>query len=258
MDIPEDLEDAVGAFVDGKPIVCGGIFTANCYNYDFDSQEWESSSPMDAKIKGASSNMVDRSTWWVAGGSDLSGSLSTSVLYKNGSWSEGPRLPFATSNHCMVQVNSTHFLLLGGDGQSEAWFMNWPDQKWTQTTNMAGGRTGAACGKAGGDKVVVGGGGFFDDPRSEIFDTRTQTWSPLESVPGGGNIFMYFSDTVQVDDSFLVVGGYERPVGHLKDYTGRIYRFDLETLQWRLRTETLATPREGHVVISIPQGILNC
>ena len=42
------------------------------------------------------------------------GSLKTSEILSNGTFSPGPALPMAVEQHCMIRLNETHSMLTGG------------------------------------------------------------------------------------------------------------------------------------------------
>ena len=74
---PADLPDgtdfglgAVGSFIDGKPIICGGMKgTSFCHEYYFETQRWETSSflMLRSRTEAAGITMANGS-WLIIGG----------------------------------------------------------------------------------------------------------------------------------------------------------------------------------------------
>ena len=48
----------------------------------------------------------------------MNGYLSTSEVYKDGSFREGPELPYEVGLHCMIAINETHAMMTGGQGSN--------------------------------------------------------------------------------------------------------------------------------------------
>ena len=48
---------------------------------------------------------------------------SSSEHFDNGAFRAGPDLPYESSGHCMVRLNTTHFAMLGGKGEGAMEFM---------------------------------------------------------------------------------------------------------------------------------------
>ena len=51
---------------------------------------------------------------WVAGGYDGGPIKDTTEIYKDGTWTAGPKLPITMWDHCALQLNSTHSMVIGG------------------------------------------------------------------------------------------------------------------------------------------------
>ena len=208
-----DLKDttfgAIGGMIGSQMIYCGGrngkygigATLNNCSYYDPDSNLW---------MKTDSEHDMKDSRYWagytstdhgllVTGGSYGVGLCSTrntaEYLSKaNGTWESLPDVPFYSYQSCLVELNSTHTLLIGGysdtecipnaDPTNKVLAFNWETKKWTEIEPMKESRIGAMCARLNDGKVIVAGG--YDDHRlksTEIFDPVTQTWTSGPDLP---------------------------------------------------------------------------
>ena len=113
--------------------------------------------------------MVDNSRIWAAGGTGYSGYnvlQNTEYINADGSVDQGPELPYHIDEHCGVNLNSTHSMLLLGEnydtGESgSTYFFNHQTNQFTEGPRMNRGRYRFACGmfqKNGRDTIMVAGG----------------------------------------------------------------------------------------------------
>jgi hypothetical protein len=173
--ICQDLDDyplpgfcAVGGLLnDVNPLVCGGYHTVadECYIVG-------QSGPKAKLLEGrdtAASLVLNHSHIWITGGLDGNQDrLSSTELVSVGQpTSKGPELPKAVYGHCLVRVNDSTALLIGGfDGwfSDESYYMSLEDQSWSQGLNLKEGRYAHTCGvfKSSvhqGRTVVIAAGG---------------------------------------------------------------------------------------------------
>ena len=100
----------------------------------------------------------------------------------------GPALPAPLWKHCLIKVNSTHMFMAGGEDNvhrsDRAYLLNLETWQWTRLPDMKRQRSEQGCAVLDNDKVIVVGGfrAFGFEPRSEILDLATLTWSegPLD------------------------------------------------------------------------------
>ena len=63
------------------------------------------------------------------------------LLFRNGDFINGPRLPEPLYDHCLVKVNDTHFFLAGGVNEMgwnnpRVWMYNFQHNKWSEMPKM--------------------------------------------------------------------------------------------------------------------------
>ena len=74
--------------------------------------------------------MINSSAWWVTGGSTRTGGLTktggyrkldtTEIYTADNGWSFGPKLHYATSNHCFLKIDEDkYFMTAGYDGRRQ-------------------------------------------------------------------------------------------------------------------------------------------
>lgn len=254
-DLPEPMRGAIGAYVNGKIIVCGVLGGSNCYVYSFATREWEKTVSWGSDRSDSASAVVDEATWWIAGG--FGGSyLNDSLVYNGGTFAPGPELPYAAYSACAVKVNETHVFLGGGfDGTeyiSSAYLLEWATQAWTRLPDMKTGRRAHTCNVVGTDVVVVGGYDGEDLGTSEIFSLTSNSWSLGPGVPTSSGM-LAFAKSAQSPESFNIVGGFDG-----ENYLDKIFEFDPETYTWKTTDKTLSAAREDHVVVAVPEDSAHC
>ena len=75
-----------------------------------------------------------------------------------------------SSNHCVININSTHLFMSGGNYAS---ILEWETKEWTRLPFMSFDRSGHVCGLAGGVDIVVAGGYEGGVYNSEIYSLKT-------------------------------------------------------------------------------------
>jgi hypothetical protein len=99
----------------------------------------------------------------------------------------------------------------------------------------------------GHSEVVVVAGANTDG--TQIFFLNNQTWALGPAFPGGS---IYYSASVQFNNTFLVVAGY------YNGYNNNIYMFDVATRDWLALPQTLAYNRDRPVAFMVPGDLLGC
>ena len=116
-DFPVSIEGAVGANLDGTPIVCGGHFNLNtnyqtCYKLT--NAGWQEFAIMNEKRRSAA-GIIFKNKFHVFGGFNGSSLLQTSeIISIDGVVEYGPELPKGVWRHAITSINSTLSLLSGG------------------------------------------------------------------------------------------------------------------------------------------------
>ena len=101
--------------------------------------------------------------------------------------------------------------------------------------------------------MVVAAGGFRYSQSSpldtvQIFDVDTETWRMSEqSLPDQ----LTYGAVVQLDDTFLIVGGKTAQNPALS--SDRILQFEPDSETWIERGERLALPRDSHMAVLVDE-----
>ena len=122
-DFPDDIIGAVGANLDGTPVVCGGygssVWSDKCYRLT--NGMWEEFATMKEKREAAAA-VVHNDKLHVFGGSRGASGLKTSeIISVDGEISNGPELPKIVESHAMTSINNTVSLLSGGSRNHGTW-----------------------------------------------------------------------------------------------------------------------------------------
>ena len=130
----QDNSDAVGANLDGTPVVCGGYLHDSginheiCYKLTIISG-WQEFVSMKSKKSWAAALMF-QDKFHIFGGRGWEDLLQTSeIISKDGGVEYGPELPSALTQHAITSINSTTSILSGGSTSAtsyspETWYFN--------------------------------------------------------------------------------------------------------------------------------------
>ena len=166
-DFPFALFGAVGANLDGTPVVCGGSITEKCFRLT--NSVWEEFANMKEKRYHAT-GVLHNNKLHVFGGSSYNSHLQTSeTINVDGEVSDGPDLPTTVYDHAMTKINDTVSLLSGGstnanDFSAKTWYYNHDTEAFTSGPDLLEGRSyhGSATNvdKVTKAKIVVVTGGY--------------------------------------------------------------------------------------------------
>ena len=182
----------------------------------------------------------------------------------------GPDLPMAIYFHCLIQLNSSTALLIGGsndpdDGSSSAvqstFFLPIPggsnDARSMEGPDLISPRRSHACGvlknPSDGNNVVVVAGGVVEDPKSTemlVMDSE-RIWKAGPELPTGtsGAAGVTTSD----GKAFLLIGG-----GDEETYFSWIFKLDysknIKDWQWTKLDQELQMGRKGHAATLVPES----
>jgi len=145
-DFPVSNEGAVGAILNGTPIVCGGRYSSTFYQacYKLTNGGWQEFASMNERRLLAAGIMFKNKFHIFGGYNDASGNLQTSeIISIDGAVEYGPELPEAVSSHAITSINSTVSLLSGGwtgDYSPLTWFFNHETQAFSSGPSLLEGR----------------------------------------------------------------------------------------------------------------------
>lgn len=225
-DLPDRTFGAIGGIIDSQMIYCGGwkgyqITIDDCSYYDPDLNRWvetDSEHDMQASRYWAGYASTDHGLLVTGGYKDPSMCNRNTAEYlskANGTWEYLPDVPFYSQNSCLVQLNRTHTLHIGGypdtecvvssDPTNRVLAFNWDTKEWSEMEPMKENRLGAMCARLNDGKVIVTGGSNVHRLKStEIFDPLTQTWTSGPDMP------LYWSQgkLVSYGEGALLVNGF--------------------------------------------------
>ena len=143
--------------------------------------------------------MVGEESLFITGGSEYD-DATTEYIHLNGSEDIGPDMPMPLDNHCLVKINATTAMLIGGyvfktrSHVNNTYFYDIPTRTWSEGPGINVVRTHAACGivrdsEDGTLMVVVAGGRNFFGNAPEIASTElwiqgANEWLIGEDLPG--------------------------------------------------------------------------
>ena len=109
---PLKVDEAAGAtLINGEPLICGGrYYTDKCYRLN--KNQWQDAPQLPSARKGLKMATTDQTTF-ISGGYG-GGYLNDFHQLKDGSWHSLSSLPIRVYHHCLVALNTTHLLNIGG------------------------------------------------------------------------------------------------------------------------------------------------
>ena len=137
-DFPISLFGAVGAHINGTPVVCGGYDGSKSLNkcYHFINGNWAVTTTMRERRWGATSIVYNNRMHIMGGWNDGGRLASTEILDGNGS-EEGPDLPIAIFYHAITKVNQSTSIISGGSTSAASysdrtWYYNHETQSFVE------------------------------------------------------------------------------------------------------------------------------
>ena len=169
------------------PIICGGEnsdvpATDSCFTITKDKTE-EIVSMSKPRSGAASLSILNHSKLWITGG--LSGGFvaDTEIIdFVQNTTSPGIDLPLPMYGHCLVQINETTILLIGGKSSevlSRTYFLQEDSEQWVSGPELEFPRYLHSCGMQGNSLVVVSGGRNENDLEMdavEMLDLKSLEW----------------------------------------------------------------------------------
>jgi hypothetical protein len=187
------------------------------------------------------------------------------MLTEEGWESNIPSLPFTIRAHCMVTVNSTTVMVIGGyqNGQhsGKTFYVTFGEESWTEGPELKNRRVYHSCGKIRRNKesqemsIIVAGGYAGGSYLSsvEILDEGSSEWQTGPELPYG------ISSSQMVEDQnggVVLIGGRTSSVGKLDT----LYQLPHggQDAVWTKMEQKMETERYWHTAILVPDNIVYC
>ena len=249
---PLEVYGAVGGLVGEKPVVCGGLpENSDCYILD---EKWTRITVISGRYHAASVQLA--SGVWITGGNPGPNppTKSSEIILEDGlSVLDGIDLPMPLTGHCIVAINSTTLMLIGGyDGdtfRNDTYFLEFG--LWRKGPDLQIARDTHTCGiiqdtETFEEYLVVAGG-------STSYDTLDSV--EVLSLKNGKEFFeglrmpnsLARHNMVRYNDSLLAIGGYDG--GY---YSSAIYELKCQYVcSWTTKSQNLRYPMAGMVSIIV-------
>ncbi len=262
--LPATVYQAIGGLgFQGNPILCGGyqngVLSNKCYSLE--NNEWVSSASMKSERIEAAAAQLQDAKLLVTGGFDKSAEM----LTEEGWESNIPFLPVTITRHCMVTVNSTTVMAIGGwqNGQTsgKTFYFSFGKESWTEGPLLKNKRGYHSCGKIRRNKesqemsIIVTGGWIGSSRLSsvEILDEGSNEWQAGPELPFG------ISRSQMVEDQnggVVLIGGRSSST----DYLDTLYQLPHggQDAVWTKMEQKLKTGRSDHTAFMVPDNIVDC
>jgi hypothetical protein len=263
---PAKIYQAIGGLgLKGNPILCGGYQndakSRKCYSLE--NNKWVSSASMNSIRAQAAAAQLQDGKLLVTGGEDGSSLKSAEMLTEEGWESNIPSLPVTIWALCMVTVNSTTEMVIGGvqNGFSgKTFYFTFGEESWTEGPEMKKKRRYHSCGKIRRNKdsqemsiIVAGGYDFFYLSSVEILDEGSNEWRTGPELPFG------IEDSQMVEDQnggVVLIGGESSSVVNLDT----LYQLPHggQDAVWTKMEQKMKTGRHEHTAFLVPDNIVDC
>jgi hypothetical protein len=199
----------------------------------------------------------------VTGGYDDSGSdlNSAEMLTEEGWESNIPSLPVAIYGHCMVTVNSTTVMAIGGWGNGQysgkTFYFTFGEKSWTEGPELKNNRRDHSCGKIRRNKEsqemsIIVAGGYDGSSRLssvEILDEGSSKWQTGPELP-------FAIDGSQMvenqNEGVVLIGG--------RSSSDTLYQLPHggQDAVWTKIEQKMYTKRYWHTAFMVPDNIADC
>jgi hypothetical protein len=248
----------------GNPILCGGVQNGAPSNkcYSLENNEWVFSASMNSVRVNAAAAQLKYGKLLVTGGHDGSAHLSSAEMLTEEGWESNiPSLPVTISAHCMVTINSTTVMVIGGyqnDQRSgKTFFFTFGEESWTEGPKLKNKREHHSCGKIRRNKesqemsIFVAGGSYLSSV--EILGEASNEWQTGPELP-----FVMFRSQMVEDQN----GGVALIGGISSAYVSVDTLYQLphggQDAVWAKMEQKMKTGRNAHTAFLVPASIVDC
>jgi N-acetylneuraminic acid mutarotase len=250
-----------------NPLICGGTNSVANGCYSFENNGWISAGSLTSARSNAAVVQLQSGQLFVTGGLNGPNYLSSAEILTAQGWqAKVPSLPATFGYHCMVEVNSTTVLLIGGIQNGarsrKTFYLRTQDQSWTAGPELKTARNIHSCGRikkdnaSQGTSIIVVGGfadGFTYLTSVEILDEGSNAWRSGPELP----IAVDFSQMVNDPNAGVVlVAGYSPNWGYLTTLWQLPHGGN--DAVWKQMVQKLKIPRYRHTAFLVPDSITSC
>jgi hypothetical protein len=203
----------------------------------------------------------------VTGGLDDSASLNSAEMLTEEGWENNiPSLPVTIYHHCMVTVNATTVLAIGGRQNGQDWsgktfFFTFGEESWTEGPELKNKRGYHSCGKIRRNKesqemsIIVAGGydGSSILSSVEILDEDSNEWQTGPELPFGIGLSQMVEDQ---NGGVVLIGGESSSVGTL-DTLYQLPHGGKDAV-WTKMEQKMKTGRSGYTALLVPDSSVDC
>jgi hypothetical protein len=212
----------------------------------------------------ASAQLQDGKLIVTGGGDAFNSLLSAEMLTEEGWESNIPSLPVTIFRHCMVTVNSTTVMAIGGyqNGYSgKTFYFTFGDESWTEGPELKYKRGWHSCGKIRRNKesqemsIIVAGGQDGSSYLSsvEILDEGSNEWQTGPELPSG----IKESQMVEDQNGGVVLIGGSSPSDGTLDTLYQLPHGGQDAV-WTKIEQKMKIGRLWHTAFLVPDSIVDC
>jgi hypothetical protein len=236
-----------------------------------ENNQWVSSASMNSvRNSAAAAQLQDGKLLATGGYNDSVSPLNSAEMLTEDGWESNiPSLPVTISYHCMVTVNSTTVMVIGGyqNGlySGKTFYFTFGEESWTEGPELKNKRRYHSCGKIRRNKesqemsIIVAGGSDLQQPPGsdlssrlssvEILHEGSNEWQTGPDLPFG----IYISQMVEDQNRGVVlIGG----LGNL--YTLFQLPHGGQDAVWTKMEQKMKTGRYHHAAFLVPDNIADC
>jgi hypothetical protein len=256
----------------GNPIICGGDQNGADSNkcYSLENNAWVSSANMHSVRLWAAAAQLQDGIFLVTGGyNGYDGSFSyfnsSEMLTEEGWESNIPSLPVTIYGHCMVTVNSTTVMAIGGRQNGffsgKTFYYTFGEESWTEGPQLKNKRRDHSCGTIRRNKesqemsiIVAGGidGGISRLSSVEILDEGSNEWQTGPKLPFGIFGFQMVEDQ---NGGVVLIGGRSS-----SGYLDTLYQLPHggQDALWAQMEQKMKTGRTEHTAFLVTDSSVDC
>jgi hypothetical protein len=202
----------------------------------------------------------------VSGGRDGSASLKSAEMLTEEGWESNiPSLSVTIYAHCMVTVNSTTVMVIGGyqnyHTSEKTFYFIFGEESWTEGPELKNKRSWHSCGKIKRNKesqemsIIVAGGFYGSSYLSsvEILDEGSNEWGSGPELPFGIDMSQMVEDQ---NGGVVLIGGRSS----LLEGLDTLYQLPHggQDAVWTKMEQKMQTGRRQHTAFLISDNLVDC